>query len=113
MNETDAKVINPNLFGIKTGENHLQEIGTLFKGQCSFSPFHELQVDSRLNFYTNYQKVEIDLEIVGNFTINRYLSTRILLNPRYDNTVIQATGDKARLQFKELLSFGFSYKLLN
>lgn len=113
INERDAKIINPNLFGIKTGENHLSEIGTLFKAQCSFSPFQELQVDSRFNFYTNYQKVEIDWEIVGNFTINRYLSTRILLNPRYDNTVIQSAGDKARLQFKELLSFGFSYKLLN
>jgi len=54
--------------------------------------------------------VEIDWEIVSNFTINRFLSTRLTLNPRYDNTII---GQKAYLQFKELLSFGFSYKLLN
>jgi len=104
------KSISPNLFGIKTGEDHLSEIGSSFKAQCSYSPFRELQIDSRLNFYTNYEKVEIDWEIVSNFTINRFLSTRLSLNPRYDNTII---GQKAYLQFKELLSFGFSYKLLN
>jgi hypothetical protein len=106
----DIVNVSPNLFGIKKGEHVLSEIGSSFKAQCSYSPFRELQVDSRLNFYTNYQKVEIDWEIVGNFTINRYLSTRLLLNPRYDNTII---GEKAGIQFKELLSFGFSYKLLN
>jgi len=106
----DIVNVSPNLFGIKSGEHVLSEIGSSFKAQFSYSPFRELQLDSRLNFYTNYQKVEIDWEIVGNFTINRYLSTRLSLNPRYDNTII---GEKPRLQFKELLSFGFSYKLLN
>ena len=113
IQETDPKKINPNLFGIKKDANHLSEIGSSFKAQFSYSPFRELQVDSRLNFYTNYEKVEIDWEIVGNFSINRHLSTRLSLNPRYDNTVILAKGDKAKIQFKELLSFGFSYKLLN
>lgn len=107
--EDDPAVINPNLFGIKKGENHLSEIGSSFRAQYSASPFKELQINSRLMVYTNYEKVEIDLEIVGNFVINRFLSTRLSLNPRYDNTVI---GEKAKVQFKELLSFGFSYRLL-
>jgi hypothetical protein len=110
IEETDSKKIDPNLFGIKKGENHLSEIGSSFKAQLSYSPFRELQLDSKLTFYTNYEKVEIDWEVVGNFTINRFLSTRISLNPRYDNTVI---GQKAYIQFKQLLSFGLSYKLLN
>jgi len=105
--------LDPNLFGIKDGEHVLSELGSSFKAQCSYSPFRELQIDSKLSFYTNYQKVEIDWEIVGNFIVNRFLSTRLSLNPRYDNTVILAAGEKAKLQFKELLSFGFSYKLLN
>jgi hypothetical protein len=57
--------------------------------------------------------VEIDWEIVTNFTVNRYLSTRLAINPRYDNTVILPNNEKAKIQFKELLSFGFSYRLLN
>jgi hypothetical protein len=109
----DITNVSPNLFGIQNGDHILSEIGSSLKAQCSVSPFRELQVDSRLNFYTNYEKVEIDWEIVGNFTINRYLSTRLLINPRYDNTVILAAGETAGIQFKELLSFGFAYKLLN
>lgn len=105
--------VNPNLFGIAKDENVLSEIGSSFRAQFSYSPVREIQIDSRLSFYTNYEKVEVDWEIVSNFTINRYLSTRLSLNPRYDNTLILATGEKAKLQFKELLSFGFSYKLLN
>ena len=105
--------VNPNLFGIAKDENVLSEIGSSFRAQFSYAPVREIQIDSRLSFYTNYEKVEVDWEIVSNFTINRYLSTRLSLNPRYDNTLILANGEKAKLQFKELLSFGFSYKLLN
>lgn len=113
IHETDETVINPNLFGIEKGENHLSEIGSSFKAILTSTPASNLQVNSTLSFYTNYEKVEIDWEIVGNFTINRFLSTRLSLNPRYDNTVILAKGEKAKIQFKELLTFGFSYKFLN
>lgn len=109
----DIENVSPKLFGIPEGEQVLSQIGSSFKAQFSYAPVREIQLDSKLSFYTNYEKVEIDWEIVGNFTINRYLSTRLSLNPRYDNTVILAAGEKAKLQFKELLSFGFSYKLLN
>ncbi len=113
VHEKDPEIVNPNLFGIETGKDHLSEIGSSFKVQTSYTHKKDIQIDSKLTFYTNYQKVEIDWEIIGNFTINRYLSTRLSLNPRYDNTVILAKGEKAHLQFKELLSFGFSYKLLD
>lgn len=112
LHEKDAKVLNPNLFGIKNGEYKLSEIGSSLRAQASYAPTKEIQLDSKFYFFTNYQKVEIDWEIIGNFTINRFLSTRISLNPRYDNTILLTKGEKARLQFKEFLSFGFSYKLL-
>lgn len=105
--------VDSKLFGIKVGENVLSEVGSSFKVQGNYAPTKEITLDSKLNFYTNYSKVEIDWEITGNFQVNRFLSTRIILNPRYDNTVILAGNDKADLQFKELLTFGLSYKLLN
>ncbi len=111
--EKDANVLNPNLFGIKAGEHYLSEIGSSMRAQASYAPTKEIQLDSKFYFFTNYQKVEVDWEIIGNFTINRFLSTRLSLNPRYDNTILLTKGEKARLQFKEFLSFGFSYKLLN
>jgi hypothetical protein len=105
--------VDPKLFGIKTGENILSEIGSSMRIQANYAPNREMTFDSKLTFYTNYTKVEIDWEIIGNFQLNRFLSTRIILNPRYDNTVIMAAGEKAKIQFKELLTFGLSYRLLN
>lgn len=106
----DIVNVNPNLFGVKTGEDHLREIGSSFKAIYSLPVTKEIQLDSKLSFYTNYQKVEIDWEVVCNMTINRFLSTRISINPRYDNTVIEVPGENAKLQFKQLLSVGFSHK---
>jgi hypothetical protein len=102
--------IDPNLFGVKTGQNVLSEIGSSLKAIYSYPITHEIQLDSKLSFYTNYQKVEIDWEVVCNMTINRFLSTRISLNPRYDNTVIEKDGSLAKVQCKQLLSVGFSHK---
>lgn len=109
----DTTRINPGSFGIKKGENQLKQFGSSFKAQTSFSPLTNVNVDSRLNFYTNYEKVEIDWEIVGTFVVNRFLSTRLSLNPRYDNTVFQSAGERAQVQFKELLTFGLSYKIID
>ena len=108
----DTTEINQKSFGILTGTKVLSQIGSSFKAQLSYSPTRDLQIDSKLYFYTNYEKIEVDWEIVGNFKFNRYLSTRLSLNPRYDNTVFLAAGEKAKIQFKELLTFGFSYRFL-
>jgi hypothetical protein len=105
--------VDSKLFGIKAGENTLSEVGSSFRIQGNYAPTKEITFDTKFSFYTNYTKVEIDWEIIGNFQVNRFLSTRIILNPRYDNTVIMTGGDKAKLQFKELLTFGLSYRLLN
>jgi Protein of unknown function (DUF3078) len=102
--------VDPNLFGIKAGENTLSEVGSSFKAVMSYAPVREIQFDSKFSFYTNYEKVEIDWELVCNLTINRFLSTRISFNPRYDNTVIEKPGEKAKLQFKQFMSVGFSHK---
>lgn len=104
---SDNVNVNPNLFGIKAGEDHLSEIGSSFKTILSYPFSPEVQFDSKFSFYTNYEKVEIDWEMVCNLTINRFMSTRISFNPRYDNTVI---GSNAKVQFKQLISVGFSHK---
>jgi hypothetical protein len=103
----DTTRLNQNSFGVKKGQKYLSEVGSSFKAVLSYPMTREIMVNSRLSFYTNYEKVEIDMEIVCNMAINRYMSTRISINPRYDNTVI---GEKAGIQFKQLLSVGFSHR---
>jgi hypothetical protein len=106
----DVKNLSPNLFGIEAGKNVLSEVGSAFKLLNTYIPMEKVQLDTRITFYTNYTKVEIDWETVCTLTINRFLSTRISVNPRYDNTII---GEKQGIQFKQLMSVGFSYKFIN
>ncbi len=106
----DSKNVDPHLFGIKTGERVLSEMGSSFNSTFSYPVSKEIQLDSKLNFYTNYQSVEVDWEIVCNMIINRFMSTRISINPRYDTSVILAPGQSAKPQLKQFLSVGFSHR---
>jgi hypothetical protein len=106
----DIKNLSPNLFGIAAGQNVLSEVGSAFKVLYTYLPMEKVLINTKFSFYTNYTKVEIDWETVCTLTINRFLSTRISLNPRYDNTII---GEKQGIQFKQLMSVGFSYKFIN
>jgi len=106
----NSKEVDPNLFGIVSGESVLSEIGSSLNSTLSYPITSEIQIDSKFNFYTNYQTVQVDWELVCNMTINRFMSTRISFNPRYDNSVILAAGETAKWQLKQLLSVGFSHK---
>ncbi len=108
----DTTNVNPNLFGIKKGENHLKQLGSSFRAELKYSPINTWNIYSKFSFYTDYDKIEVDWEIINNFIINEYMTTRIMLHPRYDNTVILKNNDKAKIQFQELLSVGFSFRLI-
>lgn len=97
--------------GIEKGENTLRQFGSSVVIQGSYSFSREIRVDSKMKFYTNYKGIEWDWEIIGNFIINRFLSTRVAINPRFDNTVKQRDNSRAKLQFKEYISIGFNYLL--
>ena len=109
---SDTINVNPNLFGIKKGENQLKQIGSSYRAQLNITPARNWDLASKLTFYTDYKKVEVDWEIVNNFIINRFLTTRISINPRYDNTIILKNGEKSKIQVKELMSIGFSYRFI-
>ena len=105
--------INPKTFGIEPGENQLQEFGSrLVVTLTDYHPIPQLRVNSRFNFFTNYEKVEIDWEIIAELTISRFFSTRLIFNPRFDNTAILPEEDKAKIQMRQMLTVGFSYRFL-
>lgn len=66
---------------------------------------------SRLYFNTSYANVEAEWENTLDMKIGRYFSTRINVQLRYDDAVRPAQGWNRYLQFNELISFGFNYRL--
>ena len=97
-------------FSIPAGKKVLNDVGSSLRVEWTWKPVREIALESKLYFYTNYRRVEIDWETSCNFIINRFISARIMLHPRYDNTVILPDDEKAKIQFKELISIGFAHK---
>lgn len=96
--------------GLDAGKNIKNEIGSKIKIQWKHNFSKEIAMETNFSLYTNYTGVEVDWEIIGNFIINRFLSARVSLNPRYDSTITLPDGEKPKIQFKELISLGFRYK---
>ncbi len=96
--------------GIPAGQKTKNDFGSKIKIKWEHSFVREVKIETTFSLYTNYKGVEADWEIIGNFIINRFLSARVSLNPRYDSTITLPDGKDPRLQFKELVSVGFRYK---
>ena len=97
-------------YGLAVGEQTQHNIGSSVRVEYTWKPVREVALESKFFFYTNYRHVEIDLEVNCDFIINRFLSARLMLHPRYDSSVIMEGDDHARIQFRELLSVGFAHK---
>lgn len=106
---TDVERIDVNELGIETGSNMLNEVGSSVRVEWKWRPLREIELETKFYFFTNYKKVETELEIDVDFYINKYMSAKLLLHPRYDGTVESTTDYKSRLQFKELISVGFAH----
>lgn len=102
--------VNVKSFGIEEGKNILNDVGSSLRVKWKWQPLREIALETEFYLYTNYKRVEIDWQTDCNFIINRFLSARLSLHPRYDNTVILAGDEKAKIQYKEMLSIGFSHK---
>ena len=97
-------------YGLDPGQQTLHTIGSSVRVEYVWKPVREVSLETRFYFYTNYHHVEIDLEANCDFIINRFLSARLMLHPRYDSSVIMEGDSRARIQFRELLSLGFAHK---
>lgn len=97
-------------YGLKKGQRTQHNIGSSLRIEYTWKPVREVVLETRFYMYTNYREVEIDLELNCDFIINRYLSARLMLHPRYDSSVIMEGDKHAKIQFRELLSVGFAHK---
>jgi hypothetical protein len=108
-NISDATRVDVTEYGIEPGKNILNEIGSSVRVEWKWKPLREIELETKFYFFTNYKQIETELEIDVDFIINRYLSAKLILHPRYDGTIEDVTNQKSKLQFKELISVGFAH----
>jgi hypothetical protein len=97
-------------YGLKPGQQTQHNLGSSIRLEYTWKPVREVALETKFYIYTNYHYVEMDLEVNCDFIITRWFSARLMLHPRYDSSVIMDGDDRAKMQFRELLSIGFSHK---
>lgn len=97
-------------YGLELGQKTQHNIGSSMRIEYLWKPVREVSIESKFYMYTNYRHVELDLEVNCDFIINRFMSARLMLHPRYDTSVIMEGDTHAKPQFRELLSIGFAHK---
>ena len=105
------KIADPRTVGIENGKAQ-NDFGFYGKGKVKWAFTKDVKINSTFDVFTPYsmENVEFNWETEGNFIINRYLSTRLALNMRFDSTPVSSDYESPKLQIQEQLSFGFNYK---
>lgn len=106
-------------FGVEPGEKFRAELGGFLKAMYKTPLFTNVDLQTKLDLFTNYlnnpQNIDVNMEILINMQINKFLSANINTLFIYDDDIKflidPESGKKGpRLQFKEVLGLGLSYK---
>jgi hypothetical protein len=120
----DTVLSNAGAFGVNPGEKSLKEFGGYARIIYSRNDFKaeilkNLSFTTKLDLFSNFlnkpQNIDVSWETLISMKVNKYISVNLNTHLLYDaDTKMDTTGDgiadKAKVQFKEILGVGISYK---
>ncbi|WP_298652963.1 DUF3078 domain-containing protein [uncultured Proteiniphilum sp.] len=96
-------------FGIAEGRKSQLDIGSTLTSILKYDLTRYITWDSRLTYFTSYEKVISEFENSLNMALSNAFSTRIYVNMRFDDGV-PADPKLKHWQVNQTLSFGLNYK---
>ncbi|MFA5497178.1 MAG: DUF3078 domain-containing protein [Bacteroidales bacterium] len=107
-------------YGNKPDEKIRVEFGAQLRTKFDKEIFKNVKVDTELILFSDYlnkpQNIQVYWDLSISMQINKFMNANIRTNLIYDDNIKIADkyGNKApRVQFREILSIGFSYTLSN
>jgi hypothetical protein len=109
---------------IKAGKKIRYELGGYMRAQFKRDIAKNVNLATKLELFSNYldnpQNIDVNWEILLNMKINKFMTANVATQMIYDHDIpvpvernengINVMGTGPRLQFKEVLSLGLSYK---
>ena len=103
--------VRPQNFGVDEGHKTKHTFGSNTELKLNWKICYNITFSSRIFAFTNYDNAYVDWENHITFDINRFLPTNIFCNARYDTNTPKCDDPSwHKLQVKEIISVGFSYK---
>jgi len=110
-------------YGLEAGKKTRYELGSSFKGTVNYNLLNEkLTVKSTLDLFTAYDdsfgKIDVNWDVLLGLNVTSLITITFQSTLKYDDDIktyeINDDGDKiahgAKVQFKEILGVGLSYK---
>ena len=101
--------VNVKRYGIPEGRRSVLDMGSTITSIIKYDITRYITWDSRLTYFTSYDKVMSEFENSLNMALSNAFSTRIYVNVRYDDDVPPDPNLKY-WQISQTLSFGLNYK---
>ena len=105
----DIVNIDPTKFGIRAGHHTKHSYGSNMEAKFEWKITPSITWKTRLYAFTDYHYTQGDWENTFTFSVSSHLNTQIFTHLRYDKSRPWAR-DWRYWQFKEILSFGLTYK---
>lgn len=93
-------------FGLKENHHTKFEFGSNITANFNWNVMKNVTWSGRIYWYTNYSRTTIEWENTISLKINKYLSTKLFLYPRFDDSVTRSDPNDSYCQFRESLSVG-------
>ncbi len=94
-------------FGISEGHHVKWEYGSNVTINYTWQLVKNVSWTGRIYYFTDYSSTQLEWENTFDLSINRYLSARVFLYPRFDDSRSRSEG-QSDFEFKELLSLGLN-----
>lgn len=123
----DTTKVDPTKHGLENDQTRKNEKGAYVRSKIKFDLTKDILIENTLDLFTNYsnkpENIDVNWQFALAMKVNKYINTNINTHLIYDDDIKvpiyekdPQTGEDVeikkgpRVQFKEILSIGFSYK---